>query len=646
MNFIKSVRFSGSDRQSKANEISFAIPSETKNVITVICGKNRTGKSYLLRKISRCIKNHNKKVESNILSNGSLINEEDIYVEIDDLTQPIPEHFLINNINELLKYSKSISVELDTRFKKGGPRDERPIYDDPIALKLCFDKLAGDFVKYQLEINKKKFDDEKWSNENEYRIEICKNNFSGKKLYRVNPTDELTVFFSRATGGQLFFSLNEALEKTNFSVFLVYDEKRVLDFQSWSEGQKVLFICLVIIKYLKIQILLFDELENHLHPEFISIFLEYLREKIPQCIITSHHPHIIFSTYIDKVWYLQIVNQESDLPSEIDKSPKNFKTNVAPYRTALALEKNFIKLSKTYDLFDSFDNNLLKLSSSTIADFNELLVEIFTNIFHYGIVSSNPKKKGDLQVEGLLKQINEKIDKHDKINILEIGAGKGRIMLDITKLKQKSYSEKVNWHLYEPVDIVFDELQKRIESFKISDNEDYNIELHREFPIDNKYDFIFIANVLHEITPNIVAHYFAKIPHILKDDGEVIIIELFPILLPERFSVPYKQNEIEALFRLLNWKVYSDNLNIKNSKINAYFSILTKTTRTNTNENEILKVIEKFWKNEISKNRCADYGGKSEFKSADETIKIMCELTTISSIASYFCGEWRLDVLP
>lgn len=639
-NYIKSLKFSRKGNIAKGSDkIQFSLPIPGENTITVLCGRNRTGKSYILRVIKRCFETYNKGLDQGLTSKN--IPDNDVQIEVTESATMI-NYFLISNVHDLLRYLKTISIEKETKFRERGPRAFRMHYDDPIKLKIALEKLAEDIIEF---INPKSFDTDKWQESDSYRKEIIENTFEKNTCYRLNSKDDLVNSFFQAVGGHLYVGWNHVLPKTHLVLYLYYDEDRIISFENWSEGQKVLLLCLVISKYLSPDILVFDEIENHLHPEFISILLEYFKSRIRQTILSSHHPHIIFSKYVNSVWYLEIENVKTEYPEKITKPIKGTSGNLAPVRRCFELVKNYHKISKVYDLFDNFDNNLIRLSQSTLSDFNEYISDIFTNIYHYDIINSSPTKKVDIQVEGLLKHVIDKIDRLGNINVLEIGPGKGRVLLDIAKVNSSNISSKVNWTLYEPVMSVYSALEHNINDLLKNKELHYNIDLTNSLNFAKKFDIIFFANVIHELTPNILTSYFSKMPNLLNENGEVIIIEIFPLLLPEYFSVPYKRFEIEKLFRQLNWSVSSDSINIKNSKVDAYWSVLRKKFDTLTGEDQITSIIENFWTNEVLPNRCADYGGRAEFKSAEESITLMSELTTIASIASYNNKEWRLSAL-
>ncbi|HOY18422.1 MAG TPA: AAA family ATPase [Haliscomenobacter sp.] len=637
-NFIKSVSFSGLGK-SKLNQrkITFSFPNDiNKNTLTILCGKNRTGKSYILHHINKCVSKHNKNIEFGNQYTGQEIQDDDIAIEIVNLAEKINDFFLINNINHLSKIATTISISKNTKFKKRGHPSQRTGGNNEIPFKIYLDDFAKESISYISGCFDKQFDNDKWEeDEDNYRIGLA-SSFEKNILYKLNEKDDLVSFFYAATGGYLYINNNKSNEGCTFDIYLVYSENIISHYNNWSDGQKILFICLVIIKYSKPKIFLFDEIENHLHPEFISILLEYLKSNVPQTIITTHHPHIIFSNHVDSVWYLELENPQNDLPEKLNRIDKNLIK--PPVRKAIELEKNYDKLVSTYKLFDNYDNQLIRLSSSTISDLNEKIVEIFTKLFYYEVIPSNPKKKNDLQVDGLLKHLIEKIEKDREIQVLEIGAGKGRILLDLAKLEKEPLARNVVWNLYEPFENVRLELEKTISSLRGK----YKINILSEIEKSNKFDLIFVANVIHELNPIDLSNVIHTIQGAIKNDGELIIIELFPLLSPEKLSVPYKSEELLYLFRLLSWRGKVEKINFKYASIEAYWLCLHPNWNTAAlSQTEILKIISKYWRNELLKTRCQDYNGKRRLKGTEEIVEIMCELTSIASISCYDSGEWK-----
>lgn len=114
--------------------------------------------------------------------------------------------------------------------------------------------------------------------------------------------------------------------------------------------------------------------------------------------------------------------------------------------------------------------------------------------------------------------------------MLEIGVGNGRVIKDVVKFKKIIYFKYVIWDLFEFNMIIFNELMKNI-----IDNLDFNYFINILNFLENevKYDIIFFVNVLYELILDIFVSYFVKLSYIFEENGEIIIIELYFLLILE-----------------------------------------------------------------------------------------------------------------
>jgi SAM-dependent methyltransferase len=615
------------------NKIDIEEPSDFKsNVVTVICGKNRTGKSYLLNSIYQCLKEHNTNLAYGKKPKDSLLQGRDVRVVINSNSEPL-DVIYIGDISELSRPNQIIPLKQHTRTSERGHRSKKNFRVDYTGFRQHLFDFLRDSIADILKIKEAEFDLNLWDESEDYREKIT-NHFDKGLLYQLSLDDDLVKFFFEVTGGRIYIAYNPSHTGGAFDLFLVYSEQATYHWSKWSDGQKIFFICLILIKYHAPEILIFDEIENRLHPEYITKLLEYLKLKIPQSIISTHHPHIIFSKFVDKVWYLDLRENPEDLPFEIRRLEQN--SVKSPKRVITNLDKEYQKLLSTYKLFNETDSRLIRLSESTIQGFNELINKIFNNIFFYEIVVSNRGNQADLQTEELGRHIISKLSQNDKLKILDIGAGYGRTLFEIDKLKDINFAANVSWFLYEPFETVRNTLRANVN--RLEDNYRINVidSLDEAFGID----FAIFSNVVHEITPHSFADYLAQLPTILSETGEIIIIDLYPLLMPEKFSVPYKAEELLEMLAKCGWSGKRTKINFKSSKFDAYWITVRPNKNVLTDKSKIRKIIEKYWKYEISKNRCRHYGGRVRLDSVDEIIEIMCELITIASISSYFHKQW------
>lgn len=629
MNYIKTLRYYGKNIVSDSERnLNFIIPTKyNKNVINVLCGKNRTGKSYLLTRITRCIKNHNDKIIKEEPYIQKKISEDDVEIIITDFKSSISKLLFIDEIFKYIRYATSISIRRDSNFRRKAKSSTRVDINNSI-LKNSLD----DFIKDSLnKLDHIEIENKAWDDSDEYR-ELTYDKLNIDSLYKIDEKIDFVKKFNDIVEGKLYLG-KKIVSKShpNFVIYIVYDENITLEFSRWSDGQKVLFVTALMIFYYRPNIFIFDEVENHLHPQYISFFFDYLKTFVPQSIISTHHPHIIFSKHVDKVWYLETSNNGT---FEAIIKKKNSIINKAPIRKAYSLEKNIDKLAFTYKLFDNYDSQLLKLSSSTINNLNDKIAEVFKKLFHYDVVDSITKKRPDIQSEKIFQYVKSLLNKKERINILEIGAGTGRVLKELIKINADLVHHKVNWYLIEPSSI---KLEAVIQDLGIE-----NVHISNDMSsIESDIDLTLFVNVLHEIVPTDISQYIFKLQSIIGVNGDILVVELFPLIFPEKFSIPMKSSEWVGLFRALGMSVQVSSINIKNGFIEAFWLRSRWEKLSTLSYNEINNIVTNYLKDQILKNRCADYKARFEFQDLDdEMIKIMCELTSIASISSYLNNEW------
>jgi hypothetical protein len=418
-------------------------------------------------------------------------------------------------------------------------------------------------------------------------------------------------------------------------LYIKYVDGQIFVNNAWSQGQRALFSYLCFIYHHKINILIIDEIENYMHPEYISFLCQKIKEIIPQTIITTHHPHVIFSKLVDQCWYIELDEQKCPQPA-LEIALKKRSRAILPSfsRTITDLNNDFEKVSMTYKLFSNYDNNLLRLSQSNNLALSESVMSSLSKVFNYGAIKQKNSNTPDLQNDKLADFIKNKISGVDnkKVEILDLGAGYGRTFYEVSKISE--VKNNIKWSFWEPFEEVRNELSNLIDQ-----GTDHVEIIEQEVNIlTSYYDLVVISNVLHECNPD----DFAKIIHIAakasKSNGQVIIIELYPLLHPEKYAVPYSEVDMKKILRNSGFDVESTSLNIKNASVNAYWVQATKT-RVVEIENVKKSVIEQ-WK-EINENACGDYKGKKEITTPEHVVQVMGELTTIASIQSYEKKQWK-----
>lgn len=634
---IKSVQFASNKNASVKNNIEIAQPAKDRGSITIICGKNHSGKTYISKRIHRSINQRNLEINKNPNVNLLRHGVDNIYTEYNEGNNLISS-ILITRIANVTDLMKSVSVVSENNHKSRKHLQKSDNYDR-IQIKEGLENFCFDCVDNYFMSQGKNLDRDSWfiPDNIEYRKHWL-NLIGENALYLTPRYNSVIAVFETLTSGKLYFGVNQRDtsigEIPEFELRLVFDNDIIIPLGGWSEGQKVLFSLLTLIHYIRPQILIFDEIENHLHPEFISSLLEFLKKNVQQTIITTHHPHIIFSKHVDRVNYLEFSKSSDGLPNIIEKKRSEKMKSLS--QTNALLDKNYSKILSAYKLFDSYDNQLLRLSSSNISDLNDLLVEIFTSLFTYEIISPKKSAKPDLQSQKLYEIFEKKLQEKD-LEILEFGAGEGRLLIDIDKILKTPEKDRIIWHLYEPYEEARIQLQSNLENHKYKDR----IQVYSERPV-KKFDFIIIANVLHELTAKTIANILFYCSKSLKSDGCILIVELFPLLKPEQYAVPLRSTEWTALARKIGFNATSNGINFRNAFYEAYFTRLSLPTKgLKHDENEIEKIIREFWIKEVLNERILDYSGHLKLGDSDEIPLTLGNLCTIASIFAYNNRSWE-----
>ncbi len=98
---------------------------------------------------------------------------------------------------------------------------------------------------------------------------------------------------------------HEKKEQICMEFVLLAPDGRITTQSKWSDGQKSVFYLLLNLYYQNSSVIILDKIENHLHPTYISKILSIIRQSGRQCIVSTHHPHVIFSEYVDQIYYIE-----------------------------------------------------------------------------------------------------------------------------------------------------------------------------------------------------------------------------------------------------------------------------------------------------------------------------------------------------
>lgn len=331
--------------------------------------------------------------------------------------------------------------------------------------------------------------DDCYGNEKKFNEKISyKRYISLKKLIKIFLNKDLE-FKKEITN----LSFTQSGGTSNFKGKWVLNE-RPFNYGELSEGEKTLFAYSLLLFLLdqnpnvriKESIILIDEPELHLHPESKVALLRGLKNIVNdrgQLWIATHSINILADLSYDEIFMVKDNNI------------------ISPSRTTPG--KTFVELMG-------------------LDEHAEMLSQFVTNISNWAFVNfmnqcfNNPDviesaRSNDPEIELFKKSLKA----NTKGNILlDFGAGKGRVLNEI--ISDEILKDKLECFALEPNE----ENAKELEKLKI--NKVYKT--YEELP-NNKFNYVLLCNVLHEIPILKWELILNKINESLKEEGFIIIIE-------------------------------------------------------------------------------------------------------------------------
>ncbi|KAA3618292.1 MAG: methyltransferase domain-containing protein [Calditrichaeota bacterium] len=269
-----------------------------------------------------------------------------------------------------------------------------------------------------------------------------------------------------------------------------------------SAGQRVLLqLCVAIYAQggtFSDHIIFMDEPENHLHPSAVIDLLDTIKEHNPngQLWIATHSIPLLSHFDASSLWFVEdgTVKHSGKKPEEVLKS-------------LLGNEERIQKLK----------------------DFTSLPGELARNRFAFECLCPPQVVETDAN-DPQSKQLNDQLkiiwEKKKSINLLDFGAGKGRMIANLADYKNVS-PDKLNYHAFDPSDSDKEHCLKNIALSYPNEAERYHnsIENLRSNVDDNYFDVVVLSNVLHEIPHQNWCETFSNIKKNLKTDGYLLLIE-------------------------------------------------------------------------------------------------------------------------
>lgn len=284
-----------------------------------------------------------------------------------------------------------------------------------------------------------------------------------------------------------------------------------------SEGQRVLLqLCLAIHSQesaLKDLILIIDEPENHLHPSVLMEVLDILRDSLSngQIWIATHSVPLLAHFDPSDIWYV-----ESGEISYAGNIPEKVLSSLLGDENEIARVLDFISLPAQY-------------SSSRYAF--QCLTE----------PTSAEMRIGDPQSVQIRSELLE-LSSSGKIRVLDFGAGKGRVIANISDMDQASREnliDKLDYIAYDPATIDKSICEGTIASLYGDSTKRYFNNIRGLLSIYDKNSFhvVLMCNVLHEIDPKDWLDLFnetGQITSLLDDAGVLLLVEDHQIPIGEK----------------------------------------------------------------------------------------------------------------
>ena len=648
MNFIQTLHFGQTRSVSKEKKkiidnsvpknIHLAVPNNSPrgNALTIIAGRNRTGKSHLLRHTGNALDAHNRSLPRPEYVKEMGASSSNVWVRPVDPTIPFENWLLINDVADMV--TKFAIFPISPAAAKGHRINHVITSAKTEFLRRQFPKapsLTGLFSEFDLR------DTEGFWSEESIKAQML-DQLDPQMIYRADTVacPAIRTFESLASA-RIYLRRNKKLN--GIELVLRYGPSEAFSFGGrtggWSQGQKVAFCILLIVEYSRPSILLVDELENHLHPEYMTKVCEFIKERIPQTLIVTHHPHLIFSATANRVWFFDVEMSQDESPS-IDAFPeKTSASRPPPRRRIYELSDDFERIEAAYSLFDNYDRALLTLATSLQEQVTTVLLKNIESGLTLDIASTSKSSRPDTQSQEIHNVVSSLFrNVEHRLEVLDYGAGKGRTVAEL--LKTSLFQRKrMAWTFYEPNENIAAELQSKYAN-NLPDC-DLNISVCNVVQnlSESSFDVVLAANVLHECSPEQIVALLDTCRIALRPQGRVLIAELYPLLSPERFGIAYTEENMMKILRLCGFSGFTTSLPIRSGLARAYTTIGRPDTSGVQPSDGATRIREEVWE-PIKREALDEYSHSLELVSARNAVKLASLLHVVASIDSYDAGHW------
>ncbi|MFI5297134.1 MAG: AAA family ATPase [Polyangiales bacterium] len=588
------------------------MPDEPLGAFTVICGRNNSGKTHLLRRLREAVS-----PEGSRAATGRLINV--------TLTRPPPPYPSVFFTDRFARdKAKAGTVASASR---GTPSDVPDFKES--AQRLAF-KFFAPYLQAPLPTI------DEWS-KHEIRLSV----FNGlpertKDLYLCSPDDTDVKTLEEALGGRLYMRVNS---RAQLDFCLLQGERDILVFDNWSEGQKLAFALLSIILDRRPSIVLIDELETHLHPGLMSSLLGWMKRYTRQIIATTHHPHLIFSHYADEVVFLDLTRNRvrGEVPARTDFAKHDYPES--PVWEARSLDDDYARIASAYHLFDYQDNRLLRHAALIAAASDVEFFRAVASSFEDEVRPAATKPLPDGQTLQVVDVIRRCRPQNGPVRCLDLGCGLGRVAVELSKVRAlRPESSGLEWVCWDPDPSKRATARSIFEALKVPASVADSL---AEVP-DQSVHLCVVANVLHELTPTQAAALLADARSKLDPSlGTLVILELYPLLRAEKLAVPYPADTLIAVLNSIGYDAFSRSFRVMSASGGSAHCVIgaVRNDVVPVGAADIQAVLEAHWDLLLSK-AVSSYRGLRRVESYEDFLSVLQDLTTIASITTYRSGRW------
>jgi ABC-type multidrug transport system ATPase subunit len=630
--FIRSFQLLGSSRTERL-VLQYPDETSTNGSVNVIAGPNNAGKSYTIERIAEVLRNRNPEARRERRPNRKQEVEVNpagprhFEVEL-ELTDDGPPLFALlrQNTRHMVQCGRLNLHLAESRYELP---DDLPDYRRRFRnflLRQASRHLGSDLVA--------QFEKTKPNDVSRRQL------FAGlepvERLYLCDRSDALVRRLEEVLGATLYFRCSQSTPQQMLEWVLAYDDDTMVPFDEWSDGQKFNFYAGTLLELSRPDIVLIDEIENHLHPAYITRLLETLRSRRLQAIIVTHHPHVIFSELVDTVFYLERrATALIDPPNEL-KYLKH-RDRRAPSRRAVSLADDFEKISYTYRLFDQHDNQLMRMAIQLEGEADLSFYRAVAEVCCYPPVAASVRGTPDTQTVQLAERITDLLEGvGGPVRILDLGAGIGRSAQELSKVPSHKTGH-VQWFCWEP-------------------NKEYRIQLrttlaatgldHRVLDsldeIDGQMHLCLLANVLHELVPEDAADVLHTAVRKLDPRlGSIVVLELYPLLAAEKYAAPYPESVLLDVFIKAGMSADVVRFSVRGGLASAYCILARPLDPNDLPSREMLETAFKQAWDQLEKQALAQYSNRRAVRTFNQYRQLLQQMTTIASIGAWRQRLWR-----